>query len=226
MQDFRNQAYFQYYKMEKDAYHDRVKFFEDFQQDISMLDPDQRIEISIDHLLCLFEIGRYQRYLQFADHVIEHVIYYNIFKYEDLNIYQELIFRKAACLYHLGKRDQCEKILVQLIRMQPDHKPACTLLAICKRKSHEGILVTFQSLAVVSLIIVLSITVARILLIEPFFDTYLQPFIYIRNACIATAMLAWIGGEAWINYRIFRETKRFSWSLMNWFLDKTSSSPK
>jgi tetratricopeptide (TPR) repeat protein len=223
MQDFRHQAYFQYYKMEKDAYHDRVKFFEDFQQDISMLDPDQRIEIEIDYLLCLFEIGRYQRFLQFADSIIEDVIFYNIYQYENTNIYAELLFRKAACQYHLGQREKCENILVQLIRIQPDHKPACTLLAICKRKSHEGILVAFQSLAVVSLLLVLSITVARILLIEPFFDAYLQPFLYIRNVCIATALLAWISGESWINYRIYRETKRFSWALLNWILDQATS---
>lgn len=95
------------------------------------------------------------------------------------------------------------------MRINAGHEDAGTLLALCKRKSDKDLFVIFKALAVVSLFVAISITIARIILIEPFYDQYLLPFIWLRNILLVVALVFVILNEIIINYEIYRDTGRF-----------------
>lgn len=212
-------AYFEYFSLEHSAYREKVRYYEENQDKIGLLDPEEKIELDIDYCLCLFEVGRYQRFLQKIDPVIEDIIYENIYEYMSERIYESLLFKKSACYYNLGQYKEAEKILIQLVRLDKNHKEASTLLALCKRKSDKDLFVMFKAMAIVTMFMAISITFARIILIEPFYDQYLAPFIWVRNMLVVAAFFFLTAQEWMINREIFKETGRFASPLINKIYD-------
>jgi len=214
------QAYLKYYSIEKDAYRDRVRFYEENFPAIEHLDYSEKIEIDIDYCLCLFELGRYARVLQRIDQLIETIISENIYEYMGMNIFNELLFRKAACYYNLQKIEACKNVLKQLIKIEPKNKVANSLYALCLRNSQSDLNIALGALTNVSILMAISITIVIILLIDPFYDEYVLPFYWIRNGCLVVALLNIIFGEILLNYRIFKQTGRFSSFFLNNIYDK------
>ncbi|HCA82919.1 MAG TPA: hypothetical protein DEP18_03965, partial [Flavobacteriales bacterium] len=66
-----------------------------------------------------------------------------------------------------------------------------------------------------SFLLVLGITVARILLIEPFFDEWLAPFLMLRNLLLIFGFVSLFGMELSFQYTIRKETGIFSRSILN-----------
>jgi tetratricopeptide (TPR) repeat protein len=207
--------YLNYFRLEASAYRDKVKFYEENPSAISLLYFDERIEIDIDYLLCLFEVGRYERFLSKIDQVLESIIVENIFEFKNQNIFNELLFRKAACLFQLKKYQKAEDILKQLIRMENTNPLYIGLYSICKRKQPNDASLTIKAMANASFLLVLGITVARIFLIEPFFDQWLEPFLMLRNVLFIFGLTCVIGLEIGFQYKIYKETGIFSNTVMN-----------
>jgi hypothetical protein len=109
----------------------------------------------------------------------------------------------------------CKDILAQLLRMDKGNQLYMGLYNICNRNIHNDTIVTIKALAISSLLIVLGITVARILLIEPFFDQYMEPFILLRNTLIGFSFLCLSGLELSFQFRMYKETGLFSMQVLN-----------
>lgn len=208
-----NPVYQGYFSLGDTAYREKVRFFEEHPDDIIYLDFDDRIELEMDYLLCLFEIGRYERFLRFVDKVIEEIIAENIYTYRDENIFEELLFRKAASLYQLKRYDKSKSILIQLIKINPANPLFLGLYSMCNRKIHDDMIVTVRATAMAAFMIVLGITIARIFL-DPFLDTYMQPFILLRAALIIYIILSLSALEIIFQYRLYKETGMVSSRLL------------
>ena len=206
--------YWEYFRLEESAYRDKVKMYEDNSEQIAVLLFEDKFEIDIDYLFCLFEIGRYERFLSKVNPLIELVIMENIYDYRGVDIYKELLFRKAACHYQLHQYDQAGTILKQLISMDKSNPYYMGLYRICLRKTHNDIYLSFKAMARASFIIVLGITVARILL-EPLFQYYFAPFIVLRTGLLIVAISLLVGIESFFQYKIYKETGMFSFQLVN-----------
>lgn len=209
-----NQIYWQYFKLGDLAYRDRVRLFEDNPAEISELIFEDRIEIEIDYLFCLFEIGRYERYVSKVDSLIELVIEENIFDFRGVDIYEELLFRKAACYFQLKQYVKSNSILKQLISLNRTNPYYIGLYTISKRKIHNDIFMSIKAMAIVCFMIVLSITLARIIL-EPFLQFYFAPFILLRTILFFFSILLLIGMEGFFQYKIYKETGMFTYQVLN-----------
>lgn len=209
-----NHIYWQYFKLDDLAYRDRVRLFEDNPAEISELIFEDRIEIEIDYLFCLFEIGRYERYVSKVDSLIELVIMENIFVIRGVNIYEELLFRKSACYFQLKQYEKSNDILKQLISLNKTNPYYIGLYTISKRKMHNDIFMSIKAMVIVCFMIVLSITFARIIL-EPFLQYYFAPFILLRTILILCSILLLVGMEGFFQYKIYKETGMFTYQLLN-----------
>ncbi len=207
--------YKEYFRLGQNAYREKVRFVEDIQQDLRFIPFDERIEIELDYLLCLFELGRYGRFVQMSDPVIETIIRENIYSFQGQDIYQELLFRKAACLFQLRKLHDSRAILQQLVKMSSGNPLYLGLYLLCQRQLSGELQQFMKAVAVAALLLVVSITVIQLLLIEPLMEPYLQPFTAVRTALLAGALsiLAWL--ELSIHTRIYRETGFFTYTLLN-----------
>ena len=215
MSSYKFSPYLQYFRLGETAYRDKVRFYEENIDSLELLSFHDKIEVDIDYLLCVFEVGRYEKFLAQVDRVIETIIEQNIHSFKGENIFNELIFRKAACLFQMHKYHECKVILAQLIRMDKGNQLYAGLYNICNRKIHNDTIVTIKALAMASILIVAGITIAGILLIEPFFEPYLSPFRVLRNVLLGFSIFCMVGLELGFQIRMYRETGLFSVQVMN-----------
>jgi len=214
MSHYTTQIYNGYFRLGPTAYREKVRFFEENPDAISRLDFDDRIEMEFDYLYCLFEVGKYERFLSKVDAAIECIIIENIMEFNHDNIYNELLFRKSACYFQLKEYHKCENLLKQLIRMDRTNKLYIGLYTICKYKIESTLVTIMKAIAVVSFIVVLGITIARIFL-APFVEQYFGPFIILRLMMLGIGILSLVCLELYIQYEIYKETGMFSHTILN-----------
>ncbi len=109
-----------YYRLSRKSFHERIRYFELHVREIDELLISEKIEIQYDYLICLFEIGRYHKFLDFVDPLIESVIIENIYLIEGKDAYRELLTKKAACSYNVTDYGQADYILKSLINLYPE----------------------------------------------------------------------------------------------------------
>ncbi len=214
MESRSHHIYLRYFGIGDDAWREKVRFYEENARNLDTMYFDDRIELDMDYLLCLFEVGRYERFLSKIDSVLETIITENIFNFKGVNIFNELLFRKAACYFQLHQYEKSKNILRQLISIDSSNSLHIGLYTICNRKLNNDIYLSIKATAMAAFLIVLSITVARIFL-EPFFDVYIQPFLLLRSGLIIYAFICLIGLEVAFQYKIKRETNMYSFRLLN-----------
>lgn len=208
-------VYHSYFSLGADAYREKVRFVEEKHGELDILPLDERLEIEIDYLLCVFELGRYERYLQKADNLIEAVIRENIYTVQGMPIYEELLFRKAACLYQLQRIDECREILEALIRMSAGNNLYLGLYLLLHRHAAGEVRQTMKAFAMACLLLVVSITLIQILLVEPLLESYLQLFLTIRTILFVTGIGILSMLELSIHWQIYRQTGFFTHRLLN-----------
>ena len=109
-----------YYRLSKKSFHERIRFFESHSQEISTLSTSEKSEIQFDYLCCLFEIGRYRKFLAQVDPLIEEVIIENIYEIEGKDVYKDLLSKKAASSYNISDHAQADYILKSLMSLYPE----------------------------------------------------------------------------------------------------------
>ena len=92
-----------YFSIDGSNYTDRIAWYESHFLEIQQIDYTARIEIDIDYTLSLFQVGRYNQYIAQSKPLIEEVIINNIVEINQTDIYQLLLFNKAASHYNLNQ---------------------------------------------------------------------------------------------------------------------------
>ena len=197
--------YFEYHRMGNNAFRDKVRFYESNKAQITYLTYEERIDVDLDYILCLFEIGKYHKFLSKVDALIEVVIADNIFIYNGLNIYNDLLFKKAACLYNTGQYIKSEKILKALLKLDADNATARALFGKCKRKQGRDWYEGAKAIAMVMLISSVCIALAELLIIKPFHSELAQSFSMLKFTSFILGILSLIGNEMYLRYAIGKE---------------------
>lgn len=187
------------------AFRDKVRYYEDNRSYIQNLTYEERVDVELDYALCLFEIGKYHKFLSKVDTLIETVIMDNIFDYNGINIYNDLLFKKAACLWNTGQYNKSEKVLKAYVKLQPDNNLARTLYGRCKRKQGRDWYEGTKAVAIVFLMSAISIAFMELLVVRPFYDEYVATFRGMKLLLFATGILSLIGNEVYLYYVVGKE---------------------
>lgn len=197
--------YFEYHRMGSNAFRDKVRYYESNKAQIHYLTYEERVDVDLDYLICLFEIGKYHKFLSKADALIEVVIIDNIFVYNGLNIYNDLLFKKAACLYNTGQYIKSEKVLKAIVKLDSENTIARALFGKCKRKQGRDWYEGTKALSVVMLISAVFIALAELLIIKPFYDELSPSFSMLKFTTFSLGFIALIGNELYLRYVIGKE---------------------
>lgn len=187
------------------AFRDKVRFYEDNKSHLSQLKYEDRIDVDLDYILCLFEIGKYHKFLSKADALIEVVIMDNIYDYNGVNIYNDLLFKKAACLFNTGQYLKSEKVLKSIVKLDPENNLARSLYGKCKRKQGRDWYEGTKAVAMVMLISAISIAFMELLIVRPFYNEYVATFNGMKTLFFVMAILSLIANEAYLYYVIGKE---------------------
>jgi hypothetical protein len=197
--------YFEYHRIGSKAFRDKVRYYEDNRSFIDQLKYQERIDVDIDYILCLFEIGKYHKFLSKVDGLIEIVIVDNIFEYNGVNIYNDLLFKKAACQFNTGQYIKSEKILKAIVKLEPENNLVRTLYGRCKRKQGRDWYEGTKAVAMVMLISAISIAFMELLIVRPFYNDYVSTISGMKILFFVTGIISLIGNEIYLYYIVGKE---------------------
>lgn len=109
--------YFRYYNLGNHAYYDKVKFYETYIKENENLLYEEKLDLTLDYVLSIFSIGKYHKFLSLVDPIIETIIRDNIHSFNEQDLFQILLFKKAAALYNIKKYEESIIILKQLVKI-------------------------------------------------------------------------------------------------------------
>lgn len=190
------QLYTEYFRIHTNDYRKKLRFYEDNLNSIGVLSDNLQLELKHDYLLTLFEVGKYQRYIDNVDELIERSIIENIVEYKGKDLFQQLLFKKAACHYNLSQIEEATHISSELIKLDPTNALYKTVFKKCKRIDNSQIQTIIRGVALLFLFASLGIIMVELLVVRPWYPEFTSIIENIRNAGIATSFITLIVGEA------------------------------
>ena len=193
-----NELYLHYYQINKSAYYDKIRFFEKNRHQLGQLSLHEVLEIKSDYAFALFEMGKYLKYLTICDELLETVIKDNIYDVNGKDVFEELLFRKAASLFNLNEYSESTQICKELIAINPGHELASNLFKQCLRNRGNRWYEINKGVAVVFLLSAITVVLAELFVIAPFYENIESHVQYFRNILFIFAFGLLIYNEIWI----------------------------
>lgn len=197
-------------KIKAKDYRAIVRFYEEHQLQILTLEYEERFELLIAYIESLFETGTYQKYLEIVDDAIEISIMNNIKIHKGYNIFQRLLFRKAACHYHLVQYDEAEHILKELVKICPSEDTYVRFLQKCMRRQKPIYLKTARAFGIVCFFVSAAIILIELFYVRHFHQTYTSVVELSRNLILVLGCVSIIAGEAFYYWK----TRKFVYSFV------------
>lgn len=184
-------TYEEFFEIEASAFQEKIRYFKSNVENVSYLPLRERFEIRFHYLNAYFEVGAYSEYLKHADSLIEGVIEHNIFRIHNKDVFEHLLFRKAACLYNTMQHVESIRILEQLKRIYPETEKHGILLAKAHRRKLQRERLSFKALCIFLYFFAGFIIASKIFVIDGFFPEYktLTQNIWIFVFMLSTVLL-------------------------------------
>ncbi len=206
--DIEEIVYLEYQSIDVKAYQSKIRFFETNKKAIGMLPNDMNLEINLEYVVALFEVGEYYTFLQLVDDLLVVVIEDNVYSLDGDDIYQELLYRKGAALYNILDYYKAEYILAELCRIDKEselyHKTFIkNKIDSIRSKSQKSRAIIIAMLLVTGVIIGI-----ELLIIRPFFSEFTQITELLRVGLFAGALMGIFTQELRIRYIASRAYKK------------------
>ncbi len=186
-----------------------IRFYEDKEEDIKRLDFDEYFELITAYVNALFEVGAYQKHLLMVDVVVEMAIVNNVEMYKGEDIYQKMLFRKAASLYNIIEYAKAEYILRELIKIDPFNEDFILFLRKCLRKKEPGFLNKAKATSIFLFLLSAFIISLEVLFIRPFYKNHVDVVEASRTAIFLLGCTALVGGTLLHHWLVQRRVSRF-----------------
>ncbi|MCB0586455.1 MAG: hypothetical protein KDD06_14185 [Phaeodactylibacter sp.] len=171
-----------------------IRFYEDKEEEIQRLDFDEYFELITAYVNALFEVGSYQKHLLMVDVVIEMAIVQNVEMYRGEDIYQKMLFRKAASLYNTLEYGKAEYILRELIKIDPHSEDPILFLRKCLRKKEPGFLNKAKAASILLFLLSAFVISVEVLFVRPFYKSQVDQIEASRTAIFLLGCAILVGG--------------------------------
>lgn len=196
-------------EIEVSDYRKLIRFFEDQERIIYKLDFDERFELLLAYVNALFEIGSYQKYLLVVDFVIESSVLHSIKLFKGEDIYQKILFRKAASFFNTGENEKADYILRELIRINPDDEDAILFLKKCLRRMYPALINSSRAIGIFMFLLAAFIICIEVLFVRPFYHIHTPVVEASRNTIFILGVISMFGGQFLHYWRIEKEVRQF-----------------
>ena len=200
---FRSTAYYNYWSIEKTSFRERVRYYERHLKEIHSLPVEEYIEIKSDYLFALFELGKHAKFLSQVDEMIEMVIMENVFQIDQRNVYEDLLFNKAACKFNLKQFDDAIYICKELLKINPRHLLAKKLYQKSLKEKGIDWYEINKAIAIVFLLSAISVIMVELLVVDPFYDMYSHHVSFFRKGLLVSSVGLLLFNECWVRYQCY-----------------------
>ena len=181
-QSYQRSTYFDFLKIDVANWKEKVRFFERRYEDINDLDYRDQVEIWFEYAMACYELGNYHQYLALSDQLISSIFQHNIVDINGRDALQSLLKMKGYSFVQLAEYDDAIHIFSELVKIDPyNNSHIKAFLGTLLKKAIE-IPNRIKLLSIVSAIVFLTLSIADLLLVDPFYgqwDTAMTTFIII-----------------------------------------------
>lgn len=206
---YRSKLYQDFTEIEGNDYREIIRFYEENENQIKHLDGEEHFYLLTTYVNSLFEIGAYQKHLTIVDLVIEISIEQNIVRYQGVDLFQNMLFKKAASCYNTLQYKQAEHILRELIKIDPKEEETVLFLKRCLRKKTPGVTQFTRASSIFLFLLTAVIISFEVLFIRPFYDLYTPLVEGARFSTFAAGCLILVTGDLFHRWRAERKANRF-----------------
>ncbi len=205
---YHSRVYRDFRAIDPRQWHNIVRFFEQHEEDIKLLEFEEYFELLVAYTNALFEIGAYEKHLLMVDAVIETVVANNITFFQGEELFNASLFRKAASCFHTFRLKKAEYILRELLKIDPYHKDAKRFLKKCLRSKHPPVIRNARAISVLLFFITAIIICAELIWARNFHPEWLKYLHLIRNTIFASGMLLLAGSTLWHYAKVNRSVEK------------------
>lgn len=194
-----SQLYRNFSAIEPGDYQRMIRTYEELENELGRLDPDEYFDLTVRYVDALFETGAYRRHLLMVDLVILASVERNIKIYRGEDVFARMLFRKAASAYRTQDFLQAQHIAQELTRIYPDEGIYRRLLQSIFFAQESRLLQFGRATFIFCILAMAVVIVVDMLLVEPFYPAEHSAMIWLRNDLLIVGLLALIGcfGLAW-----------------------------
>ena len=182
--------------IETGSYREIIHFYEDYRENINRLEVRQRYEVYVSYLEALFEMGKYAEVLLYVDEAIETAIESEYSKLLGVDIYFNLLMKKAVALYQTGRYDDSFQITIQLLSMNTDEPNGKFFFKEALMHRYRKFVLPTRVFFIAGVITTMLIMAFEVLVIIPFYSEFIDIVSRIRNILFLFSILIFISGEA------------------------------
>jgi tetratricopeptide (TPR) repeat protein len=192
-----------------DDYHGIVRYYEQFEDDIQTFGLEEHLDCTIAYANALFETGNHNKHLVMCDHLLEIAIMQNIETWGGEDLYERLLFKKAASLFQLREYPKAEHVLRELVKIYPDEKLPRRFLEKCLLRQ-KPVWLTKTRAACVGLSLLAALVIAvELFVVKHFFPDWLSPLQVGHNVLLFSGIGIFAFGESLHALRCHKAVARF-----------------
>lgn len=196
--------------LDTNDYYGLVRYFEQHEDGIRALDVDEYFECALVYTNALFETGQHGKHLVMCDHLLEIIIMHNIDAWGGEDLYNRVLFRKAASLYHLQEYPKAEHVLRELTKIDPADLLTRRFLEKCLHQQKPAWLLKTRAACVAFSLVAATVIAFELFVIGPFFETWLTTAQMVHNVLLGAGVGIFAIGEGIHVWRSKSAVARFA----------------
>jgi hypothetical protein len=181
-------------------FHGIVRYYEEYEADIRLLDFEEYFDCTYAYATALFETAEYKKHIVACDQLLELIIMENVDTWAGEDVYTQVLLKKAASLHQLREDTQAEHVLRELLKICPDHRLARHTLQVNLLRRRPRWLLQTRAIALAALLLSALAIAAALFVVEPFFPQHSVAARWAYNALLvggALLLAAWEFAHYW-----------------------------
>ncbi|MEM6726524.1 MAG: hypothetical protein AAF598_20975 [Bacteroidota bacterium] len=188
--------------LDRDNQHEVVHFYEEHEKEIGQITFEEYFVCLVAYCTALYEIGAYRKLLRHADEVIEMSIVHNKQFVQGEDVYLKILLQKSIAFIRLHDYASAQRILTELVKLQPHRRMHRKLLRKCMYRQRPLYVKRLFAAGVFLYLLSVVMVVINILVIDPFYESWLNTAEYARFSVFIAGVIALVSGESYYHLSV------------------------
>jgi tetratricopeptide (TPR) repeat protein len=223
---YRKRIYYKFKNIDANEHRLMIRFYQEHEKVIFQLEDEQYFELLVCYLRALFEVGSYDTFLKSVDEAIEFSLQFEFCEFEDRDVFQYLLFRKAAAHYHMMEYGKAVSILEQLVQINPEERLFARFLRKCMRRQHPTIIEHSRAFSVFLFLAAAIMIAVEILFVRNFYPDLAPSLEFSRNLIFGLGLLTLFLGDGLLRLKVYRKVLKLTYKYKRIKTRKNTNSIK
>lgn len=208
---YNSRLYRSFLALRQDDFHGIIRYYEGQEDAISSLDEEEQTLLLLQYTQALYRVGAHRQYMAVVDETLLKCIDFPWTNdpVQEATTFQELLFQKANSLMRLLQPAAAERVLRELLAIDPQYPKGASLLRESIRVQDRWLSRQTRATAIILFGLSALVILVEILLVRPFYYQHTTTVEWSRNLIFLAGTLSLLGGELVTFWRAHRTAINF-----------------